>query len=68
MLPSHEMVWRLTMKVAGAIIGIFLGAFMAKGIASSGGWFPGLSAIGLIGGGILGYRLGGKISDARGKG
>jgi hypothetical protein len=56
------------MKVAGAIIGIFLGAFIAKGIASSGGWFPGLSAIGLIGGGILGYKLGGKISDARGKG
>jgi hypothetical protein len=68
MLPSYEMVWRLTMKVAGAIIGIFLGAFIAKGIVSSVGWFPGLSLITLIGGGILGYKLGGKISDARGKG
>ena len=53
------------MKAAGVILGIVLGAVIAKGIASSGGYFPGLSAIGLIGGGFLGYKLAEKISDAQ---
>jgi len=41
------------MEAAGAIIGIFLGAAVAGGISKSGGYFPGLSVIGVVGGGIL---------------
>ena len=60
-----------SIKGAGAIFGIFLGAFIAIVIASSGGYFPGMTFIVVIGSGFLFYKLGGlkekKISDARDK-